>query len=575
MLGPGDTARPRRAEGGPAERAAERAARLRAEHAEAEPPVERTGRTGPNGSATKGSAGSGSAGSGSAGGTARRSLGAALAATAASTVVPGSGHLILRRRRTGGLLLGLFLLLVAGAVGTALLVRRTTLLESVLSTKSLVVFIVGAVVVALAWMAVIARTYALARPRGLGMGKRILGAGVAAVLCLVVAVPFGYAADLANSQRSLLNDLFSGGEGGTSAAEAIGKGRLNVLLLGSDAGPDRTGTRTDTMMLASIDTKTGRTTIFGLPRNIQRAQFPPGTPMAQKFPQGFHDPKDPLSGNYLLNAIYAYAHEYPQLAPAGPTPDIGLNLLQSSISYMTGLPIDYFLEINMAGFSTLIDALGGVTVDVGPVPLPINGVTADGRHVKPDGYIQPGVQKLDGEQALWFARSRRDSNDYQRMSRQRCLIQAVLQQKSPATLLTNFQQVAQATKDNVDTNIPQEVLPALVSLAGDGFSLQSISFDPSLPDPSEKDGKFDTGRPDVTYMRKVVQDAINPPPAAAAPTTTTAPPTTTSRSGAATTTAPPASAAPTQLADACAIAATTSGPSDDAGTDAGSDAAGN
>jgi LCP family protein required for cell wall assembly len=445
--------------------------------------------------------------------------------------------------------------LVVGAVVAALTLSKTALLETVLSTKVLAAAALGLLVVGLGWVAVVARTYALARPRNMDTGRKVLGTAVAAVLCMAVAAPFGYAANLANSSRSLLNDLFDGGSGGTAAAEAIAKPRLNVLLLGSDAGPDRTGTRTDTMMLASIDTHTGRTTLFGLPRNIQRAEFPPGTPMAKKFPSGFHDNADPLSGNYLLNAVYAYAHEHPELAPTGPTDDIGLNLLQSSIQYMTGLPIDYFLEVNMAGFASLIDAMGGVTVDVGPVPLPINGVTADGKHVKPDGYIQPGVQKLDGEQALWFARSRRDSTDYDRMSRQRCLINSVLAQKSPTDLIANFQSVAQATKDNVDTNIPQAVLPALAALAGDGFSLQSIAFDPSLPDPNEPDGKFNTSRPDVKYMRKVVQDAINPP--AAAPTTTAAP--TPSKAESAKTSGSDETAegkaAPTSLAQSCAVTA--------------------
>ncbi|WP_345419558.1 LCP family protein, partial [Pseudonocardia xishanensis] len=497
-------------------------------------------------------------------GPARRTLGAALATTAASTLVPGSGHLLLRRRRTGGIILGLFLLIVAAVVVAALTLHRTTLLETVLSTKTLAVAALGLLVIGLAWVAVVARTYALARPRDMGWGRKILGTGVAAVLCMCVAVPFGYAADLANSQRSLLNELFDGGAGGTAAAEAIAKPRLNVLLLGSDAGPDRTGTRTDTMMLASIDTASGRTTLFGLPRNIQRAEFPPGTPMAKQFPNGFHDPKDPLSGNYLLNAVYAYAHEHPDLAPKGPTDDIGLNLLQATISYMTGLPIDYYLEVNMAGFSSLVDAMGGVTVNVGPTPIPINGVTADGRHVKPDGYIQPGVQNLSGEEALWFARSRRDSTDYDRMSRQRCLINAVLEQKSPTDLIANFQAVAQATKDNVDTNLPQAVLPALASLAGEGFSLQSIAFDPSLPDPNEPDGRFDTGRPDVEYMQKVVREAIDPPAVAATPAPTTTAPTTTAPT---TTDAPETAAtsgsdetaagtaAPTALSESCAVTA--------------------
>nr|WP_275404246.1 LCP family protein [Pseudonocardia acidicola] len=388
-------------------------------------------------------------------------------------------------------------------------------------------------------------------------GRRLLGAGVVTALCLVIAVPFGLAAEVANSQRNLLNTLFRGG--GTSAADAIKQPRLNVLLLGSDAGPDRTGARTDTMMVASIDTRTSKTLLFSLPRNIQRAQFPPGSAMAEKFPDGFHDPSDPLSGNYLLNAVYAYAHENPAVAPSGPTPDPGINLLSSSITYMLGLPLDYYLEVNMAGFSSIIDAVGGVSVDVGPVPIPINGVTADGRHVRPSGYIQPGRQELDGEEALWFARSRRDSTDYDRMSRQRCLIQAVLNQKSPADLLTNFQSVATAATDNITTNIPQDILPKLVSLAGEGggLHLQSVAFDPSLPDPNQRDGQFNTARPDPTYMRSVAEAAIAGRPLVGTPTTPTSTPWATARRAAGPTatpapTTPPPSATPTSLADSCA-----------------------
>src|SRR6185312_8556933 len=145
--------------------------------------------------------------------------------------------------------------------------------------------------------------------------------------------------------------LFGGG-GGTSVAEAIAKPRLNVLLVGSDAGPARTGARTDTMMLASIDTTTGRTTLFALPRNIGYAQFPPDSPMALKFPKGFHDPADPLSGDYLLNAVYAWGLDHPQDAPTTPTTSPGLNLLEQSVAYMLGVDIDYYVEVNMAGFAS-------------------------------------------------------------------------------------------------------------------------------------------------------------------------------------------------------------------------------
>jgi LCP family protein required for cell wall assembly len=277
--------------------------------------------------------------------------------------------------------------------------------------------------------------------------------------------------------------------------------------------------------------------------------------MADEFPRGFHDNSDPTSGDYLLNAVYAYGQQHPELAPNRPTADPGLNMLHQTVSYMLGLQLDYFVEVNMAGFASIIDALGGLTVDVGPERIPIGGITPSGRHVRPDGYIEPGIQQLSGEQALAFARSRTNSTDYARMGRQRCLLQNILSQKSPTDLLANFQGVAAATTNSVATNIPHAVLPALAALAGDpgGISLESVSFDPNLPDPSEDDGFFNTGDPNFPYIREVAQDAINRPPPP--PTPTTAPP---ARSvddedeDEESEDEEPASAAPTSLAQSCA-----------------------
>ena len=265
----------------------------------------------------------------------RRTFGRAMGATLAATVVPGSGLLMINRKRAGGLVLGVFLLAVVALVIIGFTARRAALVQNLLSSRVLLVVMVGLVLAALAWITQIVRTYALARPRMLDPGRRVVGVVLVAALCLLVASPFGYAAQLVNSQRSLLDNLFGGG-GGTSVAEAIAKPRLNVLLVGSDAGPDRTGARTDTMMLASIDTTTARTTLFALPRNIGYAQFPPGTPMAEKFPKGFHDAASPLSGDYLLNAVYAWGLDHPADAPTTPTANPGLNLLHETVAYMLG-----------------------------------------------------------------------------------------------------------------------------------------------------------------------------------------------------------------------------------------------
>jgi LCP family protein required for cell wall assembly len=275
-------------------------------------------------------------------------------------------------------------------------------------------------------------------------------------------------------------------------------------------------------MVANVDTKTGRTVLFGLPRNLQYAQFPPESPMGEEFPDGFHDESEDGSGNYLLNAVYAYGMQFPNLAPSGPTEDPGLNLLHQTVAYMLGLQLDYYVEVNMAGFESIIDALGGVTVDVGPERIPIGGIGPQGQDVRPEGYIEPGIQELSGKQALAFARSRKGATDYARMGRQRCLLQNILTQKSPTDMLANFQGIAAATTNSVSTNLPKDILPALTALAGN-VSLESVSFDPNLPDPSEGDGRFNTGDPNFPLMRQVVQDAINRPPAPPAPPTNAAP----------------------------------------------------
>ncbi|MHA6780932.1 LCP family protein [Pseudonocardia saturnea] len=441
-----------------------------------------------------------------------RTLGRALLTTAAATVAPGSGHLMLHRRRTGWLILGPFLLVVVALTGLVLTQRRSDLLTPLVSSGGLAVATTACVLAALGWVAVIVRTWVIAQPRRLDTRQRAVGLVAVTALCLVVAAPLGFAANLANSSRGVLGDLFADDAG---SAAALGP-RVNLLLVGSDAGPDRTGTRTDTMMVASIDTATGRTTLFSLPRNIENAQFPPGSAMAEEFPDGFADSSGP-AGNYYLNAVYAYAHEYPAVAPPGPTDDVGLNLLHQTVSYMLGLDLDYYVELDMAGFAAIIDSLGGLQVDVGPERIPIGGISPTGREVRPTGYIEPGLQQLSGENALAFARSRTNSTDYVRMGRQRCLIQGILDQNQPAELLANFQSIAQATTDSVSTNIPQQALPALLSIADAPLQLESVAFDPNLPDPDQPDGRFNTGDPDFDLMREVVQAAITRDPAAAPP----------------------------------------------------------
>jgi hypothetical protein len=162
--------------------------------------------------------------------------------------------------------------------------------------------------------------------------------------------------------------------------------------------------------------------------------------------------------------------------------------------------------VNLDGFSQLVDALGGITVNVNYY-VPIGGNPGTGE--LPDDYIEPGPnQHMDGARALAFARGRFGLTDYDRMDRQRCTIDAIIDAADPVTLLQQYQELAATTRDIVSTDIPRSALDDFVDL---GFlvkdaSVRSVVFDQTLIDPAY---------PDYDRMRQIVQDAIAPPDAPA------------------------------------------------------------
>ena len=147
----------------------------------------------------------------------------------------------------------------------------------------------------------------------------------------------------------------------------------------------------------------------------------------------------------------------------GPTADAGADFLKLGVGEALGLDLDYFVLVNLDGFSRLVDALGGITVNVNYY-VPIGGIP-DSRTL-PDDYIAPGPnQHLDGARALDFARGRYGLTDYDRMARQRCTIDAIVDAADPVTLLRSYQELAATTQDIVSTDIPRSALDDFVDLA--------------------------------------------------------------------------------------------------------------
>jgi LCP family protein required for cell wall assembly len=230
-------------------------------------------------------------------------------------------------------------------------------------------------------------------------------------------------------------------------------GRLNVLLIGSDAGPGRWSMRADAIILVSVDIDSGRVAAFSVPRYTRNVPLP--EPAASAFACRC------LSEDYL-NALYVYANQHPDLFPGENEIDRGLTALTGATEALFGTTLDGIAVADLNGFVRLVDAMGGITIDV---PYAIY----DAEYPPPDGSpvvelsFAPGVQQLDGWHALAFARTRHQDGDVARMQRQQMVVQA-LGRELRCDLLGNLPAVLEVAREALWTNLPLESVPDMLGI---------------------------------------------------------------------------------------------------------------
>ena len=456
--------------------------------------------------------------------------------TLLGSLIPGAGMIIAGRRRLG-LAIVAFWVLVAVALVTVLAVSDpVVLLTRLLLThpERLTYIAVALVLVAVLWAAhVVVTNLSLRRFATLTSAQSalswvlvsvIVGGGVATAVARAQEVQLG---------GSTISTIFSrNGEQLSDTAKRpdaskpdpwMNTPRINVLLIGSDAGADRTGIRTDTLLVASIDTKSGRTVLFSIPRNLEHVPFPPKSQQARDFPQGYYCAQDAC----LINALWQFGVEHKNQYYKGD-PHPGLTAVTQGVEQTLNLTIDDYAMLDLHGFMSLVDAVGGLDINV-KRRLPVGGhkSTKTGAEVGVTSYIQAGRQHLNGYFALWFARSRSDSDDFERMRRQRCVIAALSQQVDPPTVAMHLTDVLKAAKDNIRTSIPLADLDAWVTLAlriKKAGHMQNVAFTDKIVTP---------GDPDFEVIHKLVSDTLKastkpaPKPAATTPSTVKPTPSTT------------------------------------------------
>lgn len=410
----------------------------------------------------------------------------AMALLLITLLLPGSAQLVAGNRRVGRIAIWtvIGLAVTAGLVFGISLLWHGLIFRLGTTPWLLGLFRIALIAGAIAWAGLFIDAWRLGRPLELDLKQRRIVVAINGALAFSVAAALIFGAQLVGAQKSMVEAVFAGAE----AAKAH-NGRFNILLAGadSDGGKTRWGLRPDSLTVASIDAVTGRTVLIGLPRNMQKFPFDDGSPMDEEFPRGFN-----CDGCYL-NGVSTWASERKELYKGEKDP--GMAATVDAVEGITDLQISYYAIVDLNGFQEIVDAIGGVTLNVRQ-PIPV-GLPSDDFYTR----IEPGVKKLDGWETLWYARARQDSDDYSRMARQKCVMNAILQQTSPADVVRRYQDVAKATGSTITTTIPPSEIERFSALALKAKSqkISTLSLVPPL---------VNTADPDISDIQAKVRKAV-------------------------------------------------------------------
>jgi LCP family protein required for cell wall assembly len=244
--------------------------------------------------------------------------------------------------------------------------------------------------------------------------------GVGALILAIIAAAIGFVLYL----NSTLQSGYLADKAGIDAVTVERSGPSDpfwILLIGTDDRDDGAPMRSDTLVLARIDPQTKSAALVSIPRDTQ-VQI-----------AGY--------GTCKINAAYAYG--WAKDGVSGPQYAI------QAVTNLTGVQVSGYAVVNFDGFKNVVNALGGVNVDV-PASI-IDDPDSGGID------IYAGQQVLDGDQALAFCRAREcfSDGDYQRETDQRVFLTAMAQQvlaADPVTIINTVTQIAQMCDTNMDVS---------------------------------------------------------------------------------------------------------------------------
>jgi polyisoprenyl-teichoic acid--peptidoglycan teichoic acid transferase len=223
---------------------------------------------------------------------------------------------------------------------------------------------------------------------------------------------------------------------------ANGNDIMNVLLVGSDDEIDPESFRTDTMVIVSINRTTNTVSMLSIPRDLYVCI--------------------PDLGMQRINAAFQWGKA------VGFRPNGGFGALQATILYNLGIPTHYYAKISLSGFKQIVDTLKGIDV---AVDCPIADLRFQGQYndqktpVYSPFTLQPGFYHMDGSLALWYARMRHQTSDFDRNRRQQQVLRAIWRTAREQGLIAKAAELWGQVTGIVETNMQLGDALGLVPLA--------------------------------------------------------------------------------------------------------------
>ena len=411
-----------------------------------------------------------------------------LAAAGLSAVFPGLGQAFNRRSRLAILFLVPSLLIVAAGV-ILLNVQSVTRLAAWAASPTVLATLLSLNVLILIWrLLAVGQAFLDTRRSGPSGGLAIAGI---AILALVVVVPHVLVYQYGTAFRETFARVFEvdqrPGRGEPPGPGPSSRERLTVLLVGADRSPSRTTNLTDTMIVASLDPVGHTVSMVSVPRDLV------GVPLGNGDTFG---PK--------LNSLVEYAETHPKEFPDG-----GMHALRGAIGALLGIEIHYQAEINLNGFRRMVDAVGGVDVDV---TRAIDDPEFNGGR----GFsIDVGRHHLDGPEALAYVRSRKGAgdSDFTRAIRQQQVLVALREAVTKdGSLLWELPELLEAVGGTIKTDLPYQRLPELAAIVDEIDGADVVKALVRHPLVRSVDTRYGSSlQPDLPAIRAMAADLFPAP----------------------------------------------------------------